>query len=81
MLNCHIHDYVEIACMYRIAVRLTMKSGELEEGVAYDVVRNIEKQECLLLKQGDHDNNIILEEVQSMQALTNNSHFSLVEFR
>ena len=80
MLNCHIHDYVEIACLYRILVRLTMKDSISFEGVAQDIVLNDSRQECLSIKNDAGTHQLILDEIQSMQALIENQHFNLVKF-
>lgn len=80
MLNCHIHDYVEIACLYQILVRLTMKDSISFEGVAQDIVLNDSRQTCLLIKNDDGAHELILDKIQSMQALIENQHFNLVKF-
>jgi len=80
MLNCQIHDYVEIACMYRMSVRLTMKNGNFFEGEAQDIVLDQLRQECLSIKNEEGNCQLVLVEIQSMQALIDNQHFDLVEF-
>lgn len=80
MLNCQIHDYVEIACLFRMLVRLAMKDSSSFEGEAQDVVLNDLRQECLLVKNDDGIHQLVLDEIQSMQALVKNQHFDLVEF-
>ncbi len=80
MLNCQIHDYVEIACLFRMLVRLNMKDSSSFEGEAQDVVKNDLRQECFLLKNDDGMHQLVLNEIQSMQALVKNQHFDVVEF-
>jgi len=80
MLNCHLHDYVEVACLYRLMIRVTLKQGDIVEGTAKNVKINDARQECLLIEKAGEDYLFILDEIKSMQALQQNSHFDLVEF-
>ena len=80
MLNCHLHDYIELSCLYRLPIRVMLKEGGSVEGVAKDVVLNDQRQECLLLDDKENECLIILVEIKSMQALQKNSHFDLIEF-
>ena len=81
MISCQLHDYVEIACMYRLPVLLKLKNGLHFDGVATDIQRDDKGQECLLL--ADKSNNvhsILLAELTQMQANINNPHFDHVDF-
>ena len=80
MLKCNILDYIELACMHRIPVRLTMKQSDFFEGVAEDIVLGQDRQECLLIKIDGIAQQIVLDDIQSMQALVENFHFDLVQF-
>ena len=80
MLNCHLHDYIELACLYRLNVRLMPKAGDPVDGIAKDVVLNEDRQECLLIDIKGKECLIVLVELKSMQALQENSHFDLIEF-
>ncbi|WP_163391477.1 Rho-binding antiterminator [Enterovibrio norvegicus] len=33
MIACDIHDYIEITCLYRIRVALTLKNGQVLDGI------------------------------------------------
>jgi Rho-binding antiterminator len=78
MISCDQHDYVEIACMYRYQVKLTLKSGEEITGIALDTRRNAQLQECIAIN--NTDNLIPLDSVATMAALVENPHFNLVTF-
>lgn len=52
IIACDIHDYFEIACMRRSAIRLFLHSGLLIEGQARDVLTK-EGKEFLVLTLGD----------------------------
>lgn len=80
MISCQLHDYIEIACMYRFKVRLTLHSGVSLEGVALGTTYNRERQECLLLDTGFGKQFVALDQLKSMQALAENPHFDIVNF-
>ncbi|MEC4727391.1 Rho-binding antiterminator [Shewanella sp. D64] len=79
MIKCDIHDYIEIACLYKIEVLLTQHSGEEEKGVASTTSINSDKQELLHIIQGDHRLAVVLDTIKNMKALTPNPHFSSVD--
>ncbi|WP_371195309.1 Rho-binding antiterminator [Glaciecola sp. SC05] len=79
MITCKAHDYLEIACMYRLRVRLYMLNGDLIEGLALDTTRTVDNQEAILLER-DHDPiKIALIGIESMESITHNSYFSKVD--
>ena len=80
MISCAQHDYVEIACMYKLPVILTLKSGEELEGVAMDTQRNQQREECLKLKTGNDDQLVVLDQIRRMVAVESNPHFDKVDF-
>lgn len=56
IINCHIHDYFEAACVKKSRLRLRLRSGDVVEGRAEDIlIRN--KQEVLVLRQ---EKNVVL---------------------
>ena len=81
MIACDLHDYIEIACTYGYKIILTMNSGDVVEGVALDTQLNSERTECIKIKHGKQESLIVLEDVASMAASTENPHFSLVKFK
>lgn len=80
MISCAQHDYVEIACMYKLRVILTLRSGEELEGVAMDTQRNQDREECLKLKTGNDDQLVVLDQICRMVAAESNPHFAKVYF-
>lgn len=80
MITCDQSDYLEIACLYRIPVALSFANGRRIEGVPLDTGYNELRQECLLMKRGDDEEWIVLENALSMTALTDNNHFTQVQF-
>lgn len=83
MLSCDLHDYLEIACMFNIPVVLTCINGDKHQGIATTTFISSEKVECLTLKLENCDEllSLPLETLLSMQALVNNPHFDLVNFK
>lgn len=75
MISCSDYDYVEIACMHRYPVRLSMKNGQKIEGTALDTTRNDVKAECIKLSQQSGERLVELDQIASIEALTANPHF------
>lgn len=48
-IACHLHDYLEIACLYGYRVKLTLRDGRVLEGQAVDTVTRADKREYLVL--------------------------------
>jgi len=80
MITCDQSDYLEIACLYRIPIALNWPDGRRVEGIALDTGYNEQREECLLMQQGDDQHWIVLSGVQNMQALSENNHFTEVRF-
>lgn len=81
MISCANHDYIEIACMYRFEIRLVLKNGQVEQGKAFQTTLNKNKEECLVLETQAANKLIVLEQVVSIEAVTENPHFGKVDFR
>lgn len=77
---CHQYDYVEISCMYKFPIELTLRNGERLKGTAYDTHVNDNQKECLKLKTGDFEKIIVMDEIIKMEVLVENSHFQIVKF-
>ncbi|KFA97141.1 Rho-binding antiterminator [Vibrio sp. ER1A] len=81
MISCSDYDYIEIACMYRYPVKLTMKVGLPLEGIALDTARDESNNECLKLNVKETDVLVILDEINKLEVLVENPHFSEVVFK
>lgn len=79
MLHCDDHDYLEIACMLRLPVRLVLKDGGSLEGVARDTGYAPDRQECLLLEVDGESRPVVMAQIKTLIALQDNPHFSVVE--
>lgn len=80
MISCALHDYIEIACLYHIKVRLTLSSDQQLQGTALNTFTNADKKEYLLVKSEHEEIGVELDRIKSMQALTQNPHFQIVDF-
>ncbi|PAJ74709.1 hypothetical protein CJF42_09105 [Pseudoalteromonas sp. NBT06-2] len=82
ILKCDLHDYLEIACIYKITVELTLKNGVHIVGTPITTGVNKESGEYLVvqIKHGVEDVSIPLLSLQSMRAISSNSHFDKIEF-
>jgi len=79
-MNCDEHDYIEIACTFRMRVRLLLASGEWLEGRALDTQRNDAGEECLKLAVEGEERLVIQAQIRRMDALKENPHFQSVRF-
>lgn len=79
-VSCHLHDYVEIACLYGYKLKLLLKSGETISGKAVTTGTTADKKEYLVLEISWQIKRIQLEQLGKMQALTVNPHFDEIIF-
>jgi len=79
LIDCELHDYLEIACMYGYRVKLDLKDGQGLEGKAIDLITTTEKREFLLLDDGQKQL-IELTQLVKMTTLTPNASFKEVAF-
>lgn len=80
MISCAQYDYIEIACLFHIPVRLLLKEGCVVEGVAMDTKRNDLGAECIALSVGSVQQLVVLDQVERMIAMVENPHFEEVRF-
>ena len=80
MISCHIHDYIEIACMYHMPIELCLINNTTVLGIAQDTVFNDKREECIKISADDGDLLIVLNELVSMRAINDNPHFTTINF-
>lgn len=80
MISCNEHDYVEIACMYRYPIKLTMKTGEVIECTALDTQYNAASEECIKVSVGGTESEIIIDKISKLEVCIENPHFKQVCF-
>ena len=79
--SCHLHDYIEIACLYGFEICLRLKSQNIVQGNAMTTKIMPDKTEYLFLVVNDQSLQVELNDILTMQAITQNPHFDLIEFR
>ena len=80
MISCNHYDYIEIVCMHRYPIKLTMKNGAIIEGIALDTKRNVSRDECILIKIDQTNCLVILNDISTLAITIENPHFSEVFF-
>ena len=84
ILSCDLHDYLEIACLYRYRVKLLSNTGEEYVGIPQTTLtRRISsrKQEVLLFCcEGGDEIELGLLTLREMHVLTPQARFTFVKF-
>jgi len=80
MISCNQHDYIEIVCMYRYPLKLTLKSGDIIEGIAADTQRNEQGVECIEVEIKRVAQLVVLEEIKVLEVEVENPHLQKVTF-
>ncbi|MBZ9611317.1 Rho-binding antiterminator [Rheinheimera maricola] len=80
MLNCDLHDYIEIVCLYHYPLKLTLSSGAVLSGTALTTRYNDQRQECLVIKQQDTEQQVVLEDIALLEVTVSNPHVQQVRF-
>lgn len=79
MISCQTFDYIEIACMYQLPIRLVGKDFSEIRGKALNTLINDNRQECIELSQINGQKvRVALDDIQVMQAEKANPHFAWV---
>lgn len=80
MISCNQHDYIEIVCMYRYPVKLTLKSAEIVAGIAVDTVRDAQREECIKLTTESGEILVVLNQLKQLEVTVENPHLRHVIF-
>ncbi|TMN34489.1 Rho-binding antiterminator [Pseudoalteromonas sp. S2755] len=80
MISCQQYDYIELACLKRLAVTIEMKDGEVVRGSCENTVV-ADKQECLVLEQESQAVTVVLAEIANISADTDNPYFTTLRFQ
>ena len=80
MISCNEYDYVEIVCMYHYPIKLTMKKGEVTEGIALDTQLNTKREECIKVDVDGKECIIPLNTISSLEVCIENPHLQKVSF-
>nr|WP_300305997.1 Rho-binding antiterminator [Halomonas sp.] len=80
MIACHLYDNIELACLYRFPVKLSLHNGGSREGSAVDTDFNDQHEECLSLKTRNGRKLVVLDDIARMEVLVDNPHFMVLDF-
>lgn len=80
MISCDQHDYIEIVCTYRYPLKLTLKSGEVIQGIALDTQRNENRDECIKIESKGSSQLIVLDQIKKLEVTEDNPHLREVVF-
>ena len=80
MLKCDLHDYIEIVCLYHHPLKLTLRSGAVLTGRAITTRYDDQRQECLVIKQNDSEQQVVLEDIALLEVTVANPHLQQVRF-
>ncbi|GHB69341.1 hypothetical protein GCM10008107_18270 [Psychrosphaera saromensis] len=80
MISCNEYDYVEIVCMYRYPIKITLKTGTVIEGIALDTQYNDERKECIKVDVDDSETLITLAGIAMLEVGIENPHFQQISF-
>ncbi|TNY95217.1 Rho-binding antiterminator [Vibrio parahaemolyticus] len=75
MISCSDYDYIEIVCLFKYPVELTMKSGLIICGKALDTARNQANEECIKFQTEGTEILVVLSSVTKLKVSVNNPHF------
>lgn len=80
MISCNQHDYIEIVCMYNYPIKLTLKSGDIIEGIALDTQCNDQRDECIKIDIEGVEQLLVLEKIKMLEVMMQNPHLHKVTF-
>jgi len=81
ILNCELHDYLEIACLFKIDVELLLANGSSYVGTPL-TTHSDNGEEFLAFRSRENKTtvDILTLSLESMRALNPNTHFDRVVF-
>lgn len=80
MISCHEYDFIEIVCMHRYSIRLTLKTGEVLECIALDTQCNEQREECIKIKINNSEQLVVLDSLFKLEVCIDNPHFTEMFF-
>jgi Rho-binding antiterminator len=74
MISCDQQDYIEIVCMHRYPIKLTLKSGDTAQGIAVDTQVDYARYECIKIDIEGVERLVVLDEIKILEVLVENPH-------
>ena len=79
-IDCELHDHLEVACLYRYRMRVTLISGEIVRGRAATTVTQPDKTEMLVLHTQEGKQRIAMHDILSIEIETKGAMFQNLAF-
>ena len=79
-IDCSLYDYLELACMHRYEINLSLVGGAASSGVATDTETN-NGAEFLIIKSDNAIERVRLDLISSLQVVTEPRVFDYVDFK
>jgi Rho-binding antiterminator len=80
-LSCHLHDYLEVACIYAYEVKLTLLNGDQPTSKAATTTISSQKEECFRIESAS---GVLCDvptlQIQHLHVTTPNAKFTDIEF-
>lgn len=80
-IDCELHDYLEIACLYHYWLRIELTDGSCMNATALTTCTTRDKEEFLVVEYNGNPLKIRLDRLSAIAALTAGATFSVVSFR
>ncbi len=80
MVSCNEYDYIELVCLYRYPIKLTLKTGEIIDCTALDTQYDAARKECIKVSIEGVESYIVLNEISKLEVSIDNPHFKQVVF-
>lgn len=79
MISCDQHDYIEIVCIFKYPIKLTLLSGSIIKGIAKDTQLNECREECIKVTLDNLDQLIVLDNISLLEVCIENPHFKRLD--
>lgn len=80
-LDCDLHDYLEIACLYGYRLRIELEDGSWLNARALDTRTLPSKEEMLVVRAAGEERQLRLDRLHAITALTPGARFGRVVLR
>ncbi|EAR26550.1 hypothetical protein PTD2_09394 [Pseudoalteromonas tunicata D2] len=82
-MDCADHDFIEVACLYQYRLKISLCNNQQKEGIALTTQvrqQGVLKAELLIIQTSAGNEEIVLDEIKQIEALTSNAYFSVLTF-
>jgi len=79
-IDCELHDYIEIACLFRYEVLLTLFNGNSVQGTALTTQTLKNKSEILNMCTGEGVEDVPFHTIAKIDVTTANARFQSINF-